>query len=247
MDFKFKEGESKKPKDEAVENETAESETTDTEIGHSQFLTPGPTADQFPANKVERSETAMPDASKNDRGQGEEAAPPPAPPIPERFEIYDDPPPLLSFKRVLLLVLLIGGGYFGYSYYTTGEIPYFGKHSVVVPEPQEAAVETIDIEELTEFLLESRELLKSTRERERKRREASRVQVSSSDGRDKLSKLEILKTYKGRWATLTMKDGSTREGRVMDVKNDVMHLEQHLRSGSLSVRVPIEEIVGIGQ
>ncbi len=247
MDFKFEEEKSKKPKDEAVENEAAESETTDNEMGHSQFLAPGPTADQFPANEMERIETAVPDDSKSDGGQGEEAAPPPAPPIPERFEIYDDPPPLLSFKRLFFLALLISGGYFGYSYYTTGKIPYFEKQSVVVPEPQEAAVETIDIEELTEFLLESRELLKSTRERDRKRREASRVQVSSSDGRDKLSKLEILKTYKGRWATLTMKDGSTREGRVIDVKNDVMHLEQHLRSGSLSVRVPIQEIAGIRQ
>ena len=245
MDFKFKEGESKKPKDGVVENEAADSETNVNEMDHSQFLAPGPTEDQFSAKEMEQTETAVPDVSMSDGGKGEKAPPPPAPPIPDRFEIYDDPPPLLSFKRIFFMALLLGGGYFGYSYYTTGKIPYFEKQSVVDPEPVEAAVDTTDVEELTDLLRESRELLKSTRER--KRREASRVEVSPPDGRENLSKLEIIKFYRGRWAILSMKDGSVREGRVIDIKNEVMLFNQRFPSGSISVPIPIQDIVGISQ
>jgi len=83
-------------------------------------------------------------------------------------------------------------------------------------------------------------LLERTRNKEKKP-----LQTSPVKDKDRTVPMQAVQTYKGRWVKILTKDGLEREGRVVDVKNKVVHLEKNYDYGSISVPVPIQQIVDI--
>ena len=238
MDFKFKEP-GKKPEAEPKENEPVEES-----IAGSAFESMPAYTDvaeqQPPAREVEAPEPV----SQPESAPEAPAKRAPVRPIPERFEIYNDSPIKTWCKRLFILAVLGGGGYMAYGYYTTGEvrIPSLPFGSEIIADRRQSDSTAADVQELTDLLNESRELLKGKETAGPKAPAPSQVTLSSRARKTKRSRAEILDTYRGRWVTIVTKDGLKREGTVVNVKDQVMHLQQYFSSGSIAVRVPIAEI-----
>ena len=61
---------------------------------------------------------------------------------------------------------------------------------------------------------------------------------------DKYRQIDIhtLSSQRGQWVKILLNDGSKRAGEVLDVKEDVIQLEQSFSAGSFSIQVPMGQI-----
>ncbi len=61
---------------------------------------------------------------------------------------------------------------------------------------------------------------------------------------DKYREIDLytVSTQQGQWVKIQMKNGSKREGKVMDVKDNVIQLEQRFSAGYFSIQVPMGQI-----
>jgi len=131
-----------------------------------------------------------------------------------------------------------------YNLSNLGILPY-STQTEAVSERQETITNIADIEELPQLLDESRKLLESIKEQKTRLKNQASARRSSGNASPRRINLQALKNYKGQWVTILMKDGLEREGRVVDVEANVVHLEQNYDYGSISVRVPVQQIEGI--
>ena len=51
-----------------------------------------------------------------------------------------------------------------------------------------------------------------------------------------------VRSQRGQWVRILLQDGSERVGEVLDVKEDVVELEQSFSAGSFSIQVPMGQI-----
>ncbi len=61
---------------------------------------------------------------------------------------------------------------------------------------------------------------------------------------DKYRQIDVhtVSSHRGQWVKILLKDGSERAGEVLDVKEDVMQLEQSFSAGSFSIEVAMGQI-----
>ena len=57
--------------------------------------------------------------------------------------------------------------------------------------------------------------------------------------------LQAVKTHKGRWVKILLKDGLKQEGKIVDVKEGEIQLQQRFTFGSFSIHVAIQQIEDI--
>jgi len=57
--------------------------------------------------------------------------------------------------------------------------------------------------------------------------------------------IHAVSSHRGQWVKILLKNGSEREGKVIDVKQDVIQLQQSFTVGSFSIRVAIQQIEDI--
>jgi len=131
-----------------------------------------------------------------------------------------------------------------YTLSNLGIVPY-STQTEAVSERQETTTNNVDIEELPQLLDESRKLLESIKEQKTRLINQASARRSSGNASPSRINLQALKNYKGQWVTILTKDGLEREGRVVDVEANVVHLEQNYDYGSISIRVPVQQIEGI--
>ncbi len=147
----------------------------------------------------------------------------------------------LPIKQILLVIVLFGGGYYVKTHHAKEDKPIrIEKPSVA--EIQKSTPKVSGIEGLPGLLDESRELLASIREQENRLKNQALARRSSGNTSSRRINFQALKNYKGQWVTILMKDGSKREGRIVDVKDKILHIEQDYAYGTISVRVPIQKI-----
>jgi len=253
MDFKFKD-EDKKTEDEAVENEAAESEAPDydfagqegeeTKVEESATLEPNVEESEGDANDVMESEATEGVEAVGTAMEGEA---PDAPPK-YRIPLEDEDPERSSFKlpikQILLVIVLLGGGYYVKTYHAKEGKP-IRIETPPVAEIQKPKPKLSSIEELPKLLDESRELLESIREQENRLKNQASARRSSGNASARRINFRALKNHKGQWVTILMKDGFQREGRIVDVKDNILHLEQDYDYGTISIRVPIQKIADV--
>jgi len=255
MDFKFKDKD-KKTEDEAVENEAPESEafeyeTVEREEEESE-ATGGATLEPYTgeSDTVENDVMAS-EATEGDEAVGAamEAEMPDAPPK-YRIPLEDEDSKRSSFKlplkQILLVIVILGGGYYVKTYHAKEGKP-IRIETPPVAEIQKPTAKGSSIKELPGLLDESRELLESIREQENRLKNQASARRSSGNDNSRRINFQELKNYKGQWVTILMKDGLQREGRIVDVKEKTVHLEQDYNYGTISVRVPIEKIADVRQ
>ncbi len=253
MDFKFKD-EDKKTEDEAVENEAAESEAFEYETveheGEKSEAAGGATLEPYTGE----SDTVENDVMESEPTEGDEAVGaamggevPDAPPkyrIPLEDEDSERPSFKLPLKQILLVIVLLGGGYYVKTYHMKEDGPI----RIKTPPPakiQEPTPKVSSIEDLPRLLDESRELLESMRERKNRLKNQASARRSSGYDNSRRINLQALKNYKGQWVTILMKDGLQREGRIVDVKGNIVYLKQDYDYGTISVPVPIQNIADV--
>jgi len=253
MDYKFKD-EDKKTEDEAVENEPEESEAPgydfaeqkgeETKVEESAALEPFVGESEADANDVMESEATEGDEAVA-AAMGSEM--PDAPPK-YRVPLEDEDSKRSSFKlplkQIFLVIVLLGGGYYVKTYHAKEGKP-IRIETPPVAEIQKPTAKASSIEELPALLDESRELLESIREQENRRKNQASARRSSGNDNSRRINFQELKNYKGQWVTILMKDGLQREGRIVDVKDKIVHLEQDYDYGTISVRVPIQKIADV--
>ncbi|NIO06991.1 MAG: hypothetical protein GTO40_02970 [Deltaproteobacteria bacterium] len=150
----------------------------------------------------------------------------------------------LPLKQIALVLILLGGGYYVKTYHSKEDKPKRIETPQVVEAPRPADTKT-SIEELSGILNESKELLRSQREQEQRLKEQELARRNSRQAGSRKINFQALKDYKGQWVILMMKDGLQREGRIVDVKDQIVHLEQDYEYGSISVRVPVHSIADV--
>ncbi len=248
MDFKFKD-EDKKTEDEAVENEAAETEAPggdfagqegeETKVEESAALEPNVEESEGDANDVMESE-----ATEGVEAVGEAPDAPPKYRIPLEDEDSERSSFKLPIKQILLVIVLLGGGYYVKTYHAKEGKP-IRIETPPVAEIQKPKPKLSSIEELPKLLDESRELLESIREQENRLKNQASAPRSSGNASSRRINFRALKNHKGQWVTILMKDGFQREGRIVDVKDNILHLEQDYDYGTISVRVPIQNIADV--
>ena len=274
MEFKFKDGD-KKTEDEMVENEATESEayvpeTVEHEVEGSEALeteplespeketqyTETPNEETYAGGEELEDDDAVEKVEYNIQvggsgtvgGAGAVSADPTATRpkfrIPTEEEEARRHPFRLPLKQIAIVMLLLGGGYYVKTYHSKDDKPKrIDTPQVVeiqIPKPKGTS-----IEELSGLLNESKELLKSRREREQRQRNQASAQRASRNTRGNRINFQALKSYTGQWVTIIMKDGLQRDGRITDVKDKIVYLEQDYQTGTISVRVPIQSIAEV--
>ena len=253
MDFKIKD-EDKKTEDETVENEAPESEAfeyetvereeEESEAAGGATLEPNTGESDTVENDVMASEATEGDEAV---GAAMEAEMPDAPPkyrIPSEDEDSERSSFKLPIKQILLVIVLLGGGYYVKTYHAKEGKP-IRIETPPVAEIQKPKPKLSSIEELPKLLDESRELLESIREQENRLKNQASARRSSGNASSRRINFQALKNHKGQWVTILMKDGLQREGRIVDVKENILHLEQDYDYGTISVRVPIQKIADV--
>lgn len=68
--------------------------------------------------------------------------------------------------------------------------------------------------------------------------------LPKSPVKDKYTRINVhsVENYKGQWVKILLKNGLKREGKIVEVKEDVIQLQQSFTAGSFSIRVPIQQI-----
>ncbi len=268
MEFKFKDG-NKKTEDEGVETEATESEayvpeTVEHEAEGSEALeseslnnpeeesryAETPNEETYAGDEEPEDDDVMDSEGSGVQvgGGGTVGSDPTATRPKYRLPTEEEDAARSSFrfplKQIVLVIVLLGGGYYVKTYHGKDDKPKRIETPQVVevqkPKPKESS-----IEELSELLNESKELLKSRREREQRQRNQASAQRASKNTRGKRINFSALKNYTGQWVTIVMKDGLQRDGRITDVKEKIIHLEQDYQYGTISVRVPIQSIAEV--
>ena len=57
--------------------------------------------------------------------------------------------------------------------------------------------------------------------------------------------VEAVKSYTGRWVKIMMKDGIEREGKILDVEDESLRIEQNFNFGSMTTDVKFREILDL--
>lgn len=255
MDFKFKDKD-KKTEDKAVENEAAESEAPgydfaeqegeETKAEKSAALEPDVGESEVDANDVMESEPTEGDEAVGAAMGGEVPDAPPKYRIPLEDEYSERSSFKLPLKQIFLVIVLLGGGYYLKTYHAKEGKP-IRIEKPPVAEIQKPTPKVSGIEGLPGLLDESRELLRSVREQENRLKNQASARRSSGNDNSRRINFQDLKNHKGQWVTILMKDGLQREGRIVDVKENIVHLEQDYDYGTISVRVPIQKIADVRQ
>jgi len=273
MDFKFKD-EDKKTKDEAVENEAPENEALEYETVEDEGQQTKATESEAPGydygeqareeNKVEENPALEPyvpesEAEANDvmesEGAGvevggggtvesEEAPTRPKYRIPTEKEDAARNSFKFPLKQILLVLILLGGGYYVKTYHGRENKPTRIANPPAV-EIQNPTPKVSSLEEIPGLLNESKELFRSIKEQEKRQKNQASARSSSGNTSPRQINLQALNNYKGQWVIILMKDGREREGRIVDVKEQIVHLEQDYQYGTISVRVPIQKIANV--
>jgi len=253
MDFKFKD-EDKKTEDESVENEAAESEAPgydfaeqegeETKVEKSAALEPSVGESEADANDVMESEATEGDEAVGAAMGGEVPDAPPKYRIPLEDEDSKRSSFKLPLKQIFLVIVLLGGGYYVETYHMKEDGPIRIK-TPPMAKIQEPTPKVSSIEDLPGLLDESRELLESMRERKNRLKNQALARRSSGYDNSRRINLQALKNYKGQWVTILMKDGLQREGRIVNVKENIVYLEQDYDYGTISVRVSIQNIADV--
>ena len=268
MDFKFKDKD-EKAKDEAVENEAAESEAPDYDFGEqegeeakvedSAALEPyvgnseaaeGATVEPYAEdsntvdNDVMESEGTGAEVGGGGTVEGEPAATRPKYRIPTEEEDAARNSFKIPIKQILLVIVLLGGGYYVKTYHGKENKPTRIANPPVA-EIQTPTPKVSSLEEIPGLLNESKKLFQSIKEQKNRQKNQASARRSSGNASPRRINLQALKNYKGQWVTILMKDGMEREGRIVDVKEKIVHLEQDYQYGTISVRVPIQKIADV--
>jgi len=254
---------------EAPDYDSAEQEEEENKVEESAVLEPYVEESEADANDVMESETAAgatlePNTGESDTVEndviesegtgvevggggtveGEPAATRPKYRIPSEDEDSERSSFKLPIKQILLVIVLLGGGYYVKTYHAKEGKP-IRIETPPVAEIQKPTPKVSSLEEIPGLLDESRELLKSIKEQENRRKNQASARRSSGNASPRRINLQALKNYKGQWVTILMKDGLQREGRIVDVKEKIVHLEQDYEYGTISVRVPIQKIADV--
>ncbi len=253
MDFKFQDKD-KKTEDEAVENEAAETEAPggdfagqegeETKVEESAALEPYVVESEVDANDVTEGEATEGDEAVGAAVGGEVPDAPPKYRIPLEDKDSERSSFKLPIKQILLVIVLLGGGYYVKTYHAKEGKP-IRIETPPVAEIQKPTPKVSSIEELQGLLNESGELLKSIREQENRLKNQASARSPSGNASSRRINFQALKNHKGQWVTILMKDGLQREGRIVDVKENILHLEQDYDYGTISVRVPIQKIADV--
>jgi len=92
------------------------------------------------------------------------------------------------------------------------------------------SLKVIRIEELAQLLEKSRNTEKRPQQKSSPKEEYRRIDVHA------------VSAHRGQWVKILLKNGSEREGKIIEVKEDAIQLEQSFSSGSFSIHVPIQQI-----
>ena len=80
-----------------------------------------------------------------------------------------------------------------------------------------------------------------------RKRPESRLAVEASEKEVTYSRIDVdaLRTYKGRWVKILMRDGIEREGKLLDVDDEALRIEQNFNFGSMTTSVKFQEILDL--
>ncbi len=83
--------------------------------------------------------------------------------------------------------------------------------------------------------------------RRAKKRPESRLAVETSSQEVTYSRIDIdaVRTYKGRWVKILMRDGIEREGILLEVEDEALRIEQNFNFGSMITSVKFNEILDL--
>ena len=268
MEFKFKEKD-EKAEDEAVSKEATETkapeydfgeqEGEETKVEESAVLEPyvgdSETAEgaalepyvpesEAEANDVMESEGAGVEVGGGGTVEDEPEATRPKYRIPTEVEDAARNSFKFPLKQILLVIILLGGGYYVKTYHGRENKPTRIANPPAV-EIQNPTPKVSSLEEIPGLLNESKELFRSIKEQENRQKNQASARSSSANTSPRQINLQALNNYKGQWVTILMKDGREREGRIVDVKEKIVHLEQDYQYGTISVRVPIQKIANV--
>ncbi len=92
------------------------------------------------------------------------------------------------------------------------------------------SLKVISLDELARLLAKSRNTETRPQQKSSPKEEYRRINVHA------------VIAHKGQWVKILLKNGSEREGKVIEVKEDAIQLEQSFSTGSFSIHVPIQQI-----
>jgi hypothetical protein len=268
MDFKFKDKD-EKAEDKAVENEAAEIKAPDYDFGEQEgeetkveenaTLEPYVGESEAAGGATLESYAGESDTVEDDVRESEgtgvqvagggtvESEPAPTRPkyrIPTEKEDAARNSFKIPFKQILLVIVLLGGGYYVKTYHGKENKPTRIANPPVA-EIQKPTPKVSSLEEIPGLLNESKELFQSIKEQKNRQNNQASARRSSGNASPRQINLQALKNYKGQWVTILMKDGLEREGRIVDVKEKIVHIEQDFQYGTISVRIPIQKIADV--
>ena len=92
------------------------------------------------------------------------------------------------------------------------------------------SLKVIRLEELAQLLEKSKNTETRPKQESSPKEEYRRINVHA------------VSAHRGQWVKILLKNGSEREGKVIEVKEDAIQLEQSFSSGSFSIHIPIGQI-----
>ncbi len=80
-----------------------------------------------------------------------------------------------------------------------------------------------------------------------KKRPESRLAADTSPKEVTYSRIDIdaVRTYKGRWVKILMRDGIEREGKILEVEDEALRIEQNFNFGSMTTSIKFHEILDL--
>ncbi len=80
-----------------------------------------------------------------------------------------------------------------------------------------------------------------------RKRPESRLAADTSPKEVTYSRIDIdaVRTYKGRWVKILMRDGIEREGKILEVEDESLRIEQNFNFGSMTTSVKFHEILDL--
>ena len=80
-----------------------------------------------------------------------------------------------------------------------------------------------------------------------KKRPESRLAAETSPKEVTYSRIDIdaVRTYKGRWVKILMRDGIEREGKLLEVEDEALRIEQNFNFGSMTTSIKFHEILDL--
>jgi len=80
-----------------------------------------------------------------------------------------------------------------------------------------------------------------------KKRPESRLAAETSPKAVTYSRIDVdaIRTYKGRWVKILMRDGIEREGKILEVVDEALRIEQNFNFGSMTTSIKFHEILDL--